>query len=208
MANPRIINSNNHPFIHLGIFYITIGGRGIPIEDSNWGLFWIGLTTLLLRGNYGLVSLVKFQPLHCNDQTLRKFDPVMREFATDRLPSTTCIFSNILDLWGDPQSVEQCLGAHASFSAKVGAARSWPRYSHGWCLRHHRWCPYTNSECRVQGPPCPDWSSAGNRAGVAGKDLPTLLAGGAKMDLTQPCIGVIENSTHMPSGVVSRSLWL
>ena len=130
---------------------------------------------------------------------------MMREFATDRLPSTTCIFSNILDLWGDPQSVEQCLGAHASFSAKVGAARSWPRYSHGWCLRHHRWCPYTNSECRAQGPPCPDWSSAGNRAGVAGKDLPTLLAGGAKMDLTQPCIGVIENSTHMPSGVVQEA---
>ena len=51
---------------------------------------------------------------------------------------------------------------------------------------------------RVQGPPCPDFSSAGKRLGVAGPRLPALLAAGAKSDALAVPVLVVENVPGFP----------
>ena len=128
----------------------------------------------------------------------------MRACAMFALPPRSCAFKNILEIWGEPPSVEDVFTQIQNYEDKLLASRLMPRYSVGWCHAHHRWCPFANSECRVQGPPCVDWSLAGRRLGLEGPFLPTLLASGSKADLVDAAVSVVENVPALKKEIVEQ----
>lgn len=135
----------------------------------------------------------------------KEYDQRMRAsamFALQKTSMSTCQFSNIMEIWGNHEEAIYKLNQCCTYSEKVDMANKLPTFSHGWCYTHGQMCPYMVSRLRVQGPPCPDWSPAGLRRGVDGKDFPVLLAGGRKTDSTQTAVAVLENAKKFPLGVI------
>ena len=126
----------------------------------------------------------------------------MRSLLCPRLSPTTCVFKDILEIFGEPGSVAAYFDSLSGYENMLASARNMQRWSHGWCLTHNTWCPFRQSRLRVQGPPCVDWSAAGLRGGVEGPFFKTLLAAGAKTDLTAPCLSLLENVPGLPMSVV------
>ena len=138
------------------------------------------------------------------DQPLpaKEYDASMRALLVPRLAPTTCVFKDILEIWGQPEAVGEALDSIRGYQSKVHFASALPRWTHGWCEAHQCWCPYRQSRVRVQGPPCVDWSNAGCMSGVDGPFFKTLLASGAKSDLTAPALNIVENVPGMPLDVL------
>ena len=126
----------------------------------------------------------------------------MRALLCSRLPAETCVFADVLEVWGRPDAVSDHFDSMQGYEAKLQTAKSLPRWTHGWCLSHNDWCPLQQSRLRVQGPPCVDWSQAGSGKGIDGPFFKTLLAAGAKADLTSPSLNVVENVTGLPFSVL------
>ena len=123
----------------------------------------------------------------------------MRCSASWSLPSSCCKFRDILDIWDKPaEDVRADIQAFELLQEKVDYVRRLPRNSSGWCHAHGCYCPFRKSKLRVQGPPCPDWSTAGQRRGEQGPHLPPLLAAGAKTQETSPDVVVVENVPAFP----------
>ena len=126
----------------------------------------------------------------------------MRNLLVPRLPETTCVFRDVLEVWGQPSVVSDYLDNQSGYEDKVMSARALPRWTYGWCLAHNCWCPFRQSRLRVQGPPCVDWSPAGLGLGIEGPFFKTLLAAGSKCDLTSPCVCLVENVPQLPLSVL------
>ena len=75
------------------------------------------------------------------------------------------------------------------------------------CVNHHRMCPWIHLGLpRIGGPPCQDWSSAGNKQGLNGPQLPTLISMGRKSTACYDAVCIVENSPNMPDWV-PQSCW-
>ena len=89
-------------------------------------------------------------------------------------------------------------GPHCKRKSLV-LGRSLPCVNCGFCHKHGRFCPFfQRAEVRVQGPPCPDFSAMGNRAGVHGQHMPAILAGGAKASAGKSAMVIVENVPGFP----------
>ena len=124
--------------------------------------------------------------------------------ARQRLSDQTCCFTNALDIWGDGSAVNEELSHKGTYADKLHHVWDISRQSYGYCLSHEAMCPIGKSRCRVQGPPCPDWSraAAGKRLREDGKRLPTLLAAGARADHTQSAATGVENVPGLPIWII------
>ena len=130
----------------------------------------------------------------------------MRDSAAWSLGPSCCRFTDILEIWDTPaQDARRQIMSLDSFEEQVDYARRLPRRSTGWCEAHGCHCPFTNSKLRVQGPPCPDWSTAGKRMGTQGQHLAPLLACGIKTQVTSPDVVVVENVPAFPLEVAGRA---
>ena len=125
----------------------------------------------------------------------------MRRLLQPRLPPTTCVFRDILEIWGNGEQVSQYFAQFPDPGKKLSAAQQLPVWTHGWCLAHEAWCPYHQYRMRVQGPPCTDWSKAGLGQGAYGPMFTTLLASGSKAQLTEPHVCLVENVGQMDDDV-------
>ena len=124
----------------------------------------------------------------------------MRKSLSTSLSSECCLFSDILEIWGqNPKVTNQVFMNCKSFDEKVLLARGLSRSTHGYCYTHGQACAFqSGAKVRVQGPPCPDFSSAGKRLGVDGPRLPAILAAGAKADAVASPALVVENVPGFP----------
>ena len=125
----------------------------------------------------------------------------MRSLLRSRLPPTTCVFRDILELWGESGQVSAYQPAD-----KFHAAQALPLWTHGWCESHEMWCPFQQSRLRVQGPPCTDWSRAGLGQGVCGPMFATLLASGRKAEASNIHACIVENVPQL-DGQVHRACY-
>ena len=132
----------------------------------------------------------------------QEYDPKMAEAASTFLPAKTCVFSDVLEIWGQNTTrLQEHLNGLQRYADKLKTAWKMPVYSTAWCSRHCDQCPVASAlqlRPRVQSPPCPDWSNAGARRGLNGPTIAATLAGGRKAAYTQaPCV-VIENVPAFP----------
>ena len=132
----------------------------------------------------------------------KEIDPPVRNILATRIHANTCFFADELDVFGDG----------VSGASLYNQAMSLPLYqqkkkflfesgvSHqAWCLTHNRLCNLsTGAACRVGGPPCVDWSAAGDKLGYDGRTLPTFFAYGAKCQSTSTLVACLENVPEMP----------
>ncbi|CAE7223083.1 Trank1 [Symbiodinium sp. CCMP2592] len=133
-------------------------------------------------------------------RTATEFDPTMRRLLTTSLMADCCVFSDILEIWGDDTTSSQAAIVQCcSFEEKLLLTRRLARKTHGYCFTHDRLCPFASeAKVRVQGPPCPDFSKIGSRTGLAGPRLPALLAAGAKADAVRSAVLLLENVPEFP----------
>ena len=133
---------------------------------------------------------------------VQEIDTAARTSLCSRLPADTCVFSDILEVYGQPCEFEANLGKLQNFSQKLAYSCSVPRHDTGYCLRHGQQCafrgPANSGGPRVQGIPCPDWSRAGNLQKEDGPWLCTALAAGAKVEVTQDPLLILENVPAFP----------
>ena len=123
----------------------------------------------------------------------------MRRSLSCYLPTHCCLFGDILDVFEDSQKVSATILACETFEQKVYVANQAKRQTHAFCHRHERLCPFNQgAQIRVQGPPCPDFSTAGKRAGLQGPRMPAVLAAGAKTGIAQPALTIVENVPAFP----------
>ena len=132
----------------------------------------------------------------------QELDTNMRSLLRARLPPTTCVFRDILEIWGDGAEVSAYLDSFTDPEQKFRAMEQLPVWTHGWCEAHQMWCPYQQSRVRVQGPPCTDWSQAGLGQGVWGPMFKTLMASGKKAARTQAHACVVENVPQLDTQVM------
>lgn len=127
----------------------------------------------------------------------------MRRCLVDRLPSHTHRFDNILKIYGEPEHVLMAFREEVEYEGKVDLAFSLPCHDSAWRETHNGYCQFqTQASSRVGGFPCIDFSSAGKQLGLAGPELPTAFAFGAKArHAKSPCVGV-ENVTACPDHLV------
>ncbi|CAE7632926.1 unnamed protein product, partial [Symbiodinium sp. CCMP2456] len=126
-------------------------------------------------------------------------DEAMRRSLSTFLPDSACVFGNVLQVFRDAQEASEAIRLRATLQEKVACARSLPCVNCGFCYKHGRFCPFfQRAEVRVQGPPCPDFSAMGNRAGVHGQHLPAILAGGAKASAGKSAMVIVENVPGFP----------
>jgi site-specific DNA-cytosine methylase len=79
--------------------------------------------------------------------------------------------------------------------------------SHAHCITHDALCPLdTGAYARVGGPPCTDFSLAGDQLGLAGPMLPCLMAYGSKAQSTGTVVATIENVKQMPEWLMLDTL--
>ena len=129
----------------------------------------------------------------------------MRAAVSATLPSTTCQFADILDIWGDGSSAGERIRAMKTYQQKVALVQTLPLSQRAWCCKHERLCPLTSSDVRIQGVPCPDWSNAGTHSGVHGPLLPTAFAAGAKANATKTTAVVLECVPALPQWLIEDS---
>ena len=123
----------------------------------------------------------------------------MRRSLSTFLPDSACVFGNVLQVFRDAQEASEAIRLRATLQEKVACARSLPCVNCGLCHKHGRFCPFfQRAEVRVQGPPCPDFSAMGNRAGVHGQHMPAILAGGAKASAGKSAMVIVENVPGFP----------
>lgn len=154
-----------------------------------------------------VVKLVLFLPLAPPESSsvAKEFDDSMRSAATALIPADSCVFDDILEIWGDPREVKEVLNNCEGYENKLKQSASLPIYSHAWCHKHQNNCHLGTGKPRVQGPPCPDWSSAGLKKGLEGVHLACALAGGAKARATLSPAVVVENVPRMPQFLLEDS---
>ena len=89
------------------------------------------------------------------------------------------IFDNINAIFGDPDIYYDNVMALPEFEDKLSYVWSLDVHSGAPCLMHpwKQSCPYMHIGLpRIAGIPCQDWSSAGNKLGLLGPQLPTALS--------------------------------
>ena len=131
---------------------------------------------------------------------------MMARAAKSMLPSSACMFTDVLDLWGPSSGVSQQLQQMESYEDMLATAWRLPCLCSGWCSTHERFCPYADefhTRPRIQGPPCPDWSAAGQRKGLAGVHMAATLAGARKASWTRAPLCVVENVPGFPDSLVA-----
>ena len=105
-------------------------------------------------------------------------DPVMMRMGCKNLPSSTCRFLDAMDIYADP-SAYTLINDEPTYESKFALAWSLPRSAVARCMRHMSWCPIvTGASCKMTGLPCQDFSRAGLREGVLGKNMAVLFAAG------------------------------
>ena len=125
----------------------------------------------------------------------------MAAAATTFLPPETCLFSDVLHVWGESAELVKQFDNFPTFEDKMRAARKMPVFDRAWCTTHQRFCPIGGCgrpRPRIQSPPCPDSSQAGKKRGRQGPTIPATLAGGQKCAVSRaPCV-VVENVPGFP----------
>ncbi|CAL1163263.1 unnamed protein product, partial [Cladocopium goreaui] len=123
-----------------------------------------------------------------------EIDDAMRASLSVNLPTSTCQFKNILEIWGDPHEASTLIKGAESYEEKVSLSKQLAFHPQCWCFAHNRFCDVdSTSDVRVQGIPCVDWSQAGLGLGVNGPLLETALAAGAKAQETRTTMVILEN---------------
>ena len=123
-----------------------------------------------------------------------EIDDAMRASLSVNLPTSTCQFKNILEIWGDPHEASILIKGAESYEEKVSLSKQLAFHPQCWCFAHNRFCDVdSTSDVRVQGIPCVDWSQAGLGLGVNGPLLETALAAGAKAQETRTTMVFLEN---------------
>ncbi|CAK9021496.1 unnamed protein product [Durusdinium trenchii] len=127
----------------------------------------------------------------------------MQAALSRRLPANTHVFDNIMDIFGDGRAWQAAFMQKGSFAEKVHMKNHAPCVREAYCVAHRQMCPLqTFCSARVGGTPCQDFSMSGNRLGLAGPQLPPLLAFGAKTEaLRTPVVG-LECVSELPTHVV------
>lgn len=133
----------------------------------------------------------------------QEIDRKMQAALSRRLPANTHVFDNIMDIFGDGRAWQAAFMQKGSFAEKVHMKNHAPCVREAYCVAHRQMCPLqTFCSARVGGTPCQDFSMSGNRLGLAGPQLPPLLAFGAKTEaLRTPVVG-LECVSELPTHVV------
>ena len=134
----------------------------------------------------------------------------MRSALAPRLDEKCHIFTNVFHVWGNTGSeVHQYFAnAELTYEQQVSLAFDLPCLESMWCERHAGYCCLcTGAGSRVGGFPCVDFSTAGNQAGVNGKEsFPTLLAFGARARAAKNPVVGIENVPGCPPETVHDAM--
>lgn len=126
----------------------------------------------------------------------------MRIGLKHRLPRSTHIFEDVLDVFGNGKLVYDQIMSLDSYEEKLAYASELHVHGEAYCSMHDRMCPiYTNASSRVGGIPCQDYSRAGRQAGVLGPHFPPALGFGAKAALTRSPLVCIECVPGLPRHV-------
>ena len=133
----------------------------------------------------------------------QEIDANMRRSVRWHLPHSCCVFQDILEVWDMPAERAAEIRRLQKLPDQLAYAQGLPRNAFGWCEAHQAYCSFTKSNLRVQGPPCPDWSTAGQRLGTQGQHFAPLLAAGAKTQVTQPDTVIVENVAAFPVDLAS-----
>ena len=137
--------------------------------------------------------------LSCCPAPTEEFDEAMRCSPSASLPESACVFGDVLQIFQDAHEASEVIRSRATLQEKVACARDLPRVNCSFCYNHGRFCPFfQGAEVRVQGPPCPDFSAMGNRAGLHGQHMPAILAGGAKASAGKSALVIVENVPGFP----------
>jgi hypothetical protein len=140
----------------------------------------------------------------CDLSTTEEYDPAMMRCLEHVLPSTACKYSDILEVFQDPADSCARLLAEPDYDSKLALYKTLPTNTSGSCKTHGGVCPFQKHQSllRVQGPPCPDWSTANTKGadhkGLKGPRLPTLFAAAAKARVAGSTMTVVENVKGMP----------
>ena len=123
-----------------------------------------------------------------------------QSYLLNRLPLQTCIFGDIMDVFGDGKAWTDLLQRQATYWEKKRALYDRAQvYDSGFCLRHLGYCPYnTGALLRVGGPPCVDFRTAGLRRGEDGPTAGTHIAYGMKAETTSTAMVCFENVQGCP----------
>ena len=119
----------------------------------------------------------------------------------DLLPGTS-LMPNIYSIFQNSDQFHDDVMACETFTEKLRYVWSLNLVSGTQSLMHpEQLCSYIHLGLpRVAGAPCQDWSSAGNKLGLLGSQLPTLLALGRKSHACADAVTCIENSPICPIG--------
>ena len=131
----------------------------------------------------------------------------MQKSLLSDIQDDTCLFDDIHGIFANPDTHHQDLLTIPMFREKLVHVWSLGLQTGARCVNHHRMCPWIHLGLpRIGGPPCQDWSSAGNKRGVNGPQLPTLISMGRKSAACYDAVCIVENSPNMPDWV-PQSCW-
>ena len=131
----------------------------------------------------------------------------MQKSLLSDIQDDTCLFDDIHGIFANPDTHHQDLLTIPMFREKLVHVWSLGLQTGARCVNHHRMCPWIHLGLpRIGGPPCQDWSSAGNKRGLNGPQLPTLISMGRKSAACHDAVCIVENSPNMPDWV-PQSCW-
>ena len=131
----------------------------------------------------------------------------MQKSLLSDIQDDTCLFDAIHGIFANPDTHHQDLLTIPMFREKLVHVWSLGLQTGARCVNHHRMCPWIHLGLpRIGGPPCQDWSSAGNKQGLNGPQLPTLISMGRKSAACHDTVCIVESSPNMPDWV-PQSCW-
>ena len=74
----------------------------------------------------------------------------MAKAAKTLLPAETCVFGDVLEVWGEPSSVRKHFEG-LDYSKQIALARTLPCQERAWCSTHGKFCPLANPSSRGHG---------------------------------------------------------
>ena len=128
----------------------------------------------------------------------KEYDKRCQTYLLRALPTDTCIFSDVMDVFGEGAEWTNALCNQPDYRAqKMLLFRNANVFSAGRCIRHGGQCPF-GARLRVGGPPCTDHSTAGNRQGVVGPTAGAMMGYGVKAESTSTSLLCLENVLACP----------
>lgn len=125
-------------------------------------------------------------------------DAAMRFMLRQRISLHTHVFQDSLLVYEDEDAHHQ-IYSQPDFESKILKAFDLKRSVVQYCETHNDDCPIeTNAASRVIGWPCQDYSKAGNKRGVYGKQFPVACSAAARASVANNALVSIECTENMP----------